>query len=155
MENVLNIVVFWAVYSVAVIIHFECVRRLIRVNMREDPEGLLKGAWHKAALPWIIGAWVLLSFDLLFFTPDRLGAYDGFIATGLAALSFGALMYYWGLSATIGSAVEPGHDHATEYTGNLMFVTCAMLVLFGVVCALRLCGVEIDIVKMWRLILIF
>lgn len=154
MEQALNVIIFWAVYLVAVIVHFECAHRLIRVGKRDDPEGLLKGAWHKAALPWIIGAWLLLSFDLLFFTPERLGAYDGFIAAGLAALSFGAVMYYWGYGATIGTAVEPTYDHATDYTNNLMFTTSIMLVLFGVVCALRLCGVEIDLIKAWQFLFI-
>lgn len=150
MEQALNVIIFWAVCLVAIIVHFECAHRLIKVNGRDDPEGSLKGAWHKAALPWITGAWLLLSFDLLFFTPERLGAFDGFIAAGLAALSFGAVMYYWGFGATIGTAVDPTYDHATDYTSNLMVTTCAMLVVFGVVCALRLCGVEIDVVKAWR-----
>lgn len=46
MENALNIVVFWAVYAVAVIIHVECVRRLFKVRKVKDPEGVLVGAWY-------------------------------------------------------------------------------------------------------------
>lgn len=46
MENALNIVVFWAVCAVAVIIHVECVRRLFKVRKVEDPEGTLVGAWY-------------------------------------------------------------------------------------------------------------
>ena len=35
-----------------------------------------------------------------------------------------------------------------------MFTTSIMLVLFGVVCALRLCGVEIDLIKAWQFLFI-
>jgi hypothetical protein len=117
MENALNIVVFWAVYAVAVIIHFECVRRLFKVRKVEDPEGVLVGAWHKASLPWILGA--------------------------------------WGFGAGLNPYLETTYDHATDYTNNLMFTSSAMLVLFGVVCGLRLCGVEIDVFNAWKHFIIF
>jgi len=39
MEQALNVIIFWAVYLVAVIVHFECTRRLIKVNGRDDPAG--------------------------------------------------------------------------------------------------------------------
>lgn len=155
MENALNIVVFWAVYAVAVIIHFECVRRLFKVRKIEDPEDTLVGAWYKASLPWILGAWSVQSLDVLFFTPDHLGAYDGLIAFGLAALTFGGLMYFWGFGAGLNPYLETTYDHATDYTNNLMFTSSAMLVLFGVVCGLRLCGVEIDIFNAWKHFIIF
>lgn len=46
MEQALNVIIFWAVYAVAVIIHVECVRRLFKVRKIEDPEGVLVGAWY-------------------------------------------------------------------------------------------------------------
>lgn len=137
------------------IIHFERLRRLFKVRKIEDPEGELVGAWYKASLLWLLGAWSVQSLDVLFFTPDRLGAHDALIAFGLAALTFGGLMYYWGFGAGLNPYLETTYDHAIDYTNNLMFTSSAMFVLFGVVCELRLCGVKIDVFNAWKLFVIF
>lgn len=46
MEQAHNVIIFWVVYFIAVVVYYECAHRLIIVNRKDDPEGLLMGAWH-------------------------------------------------------------------------------------------------------------
>lgn len=147
MMQALNVVLFWAVYAVAFIIQCKWYRNLELIGEIKSSDGREYTEWYKRALPWIIGSWALIATEMLFFAPAPLGAYDGVIAAGAAAMSFMWNIYTWGSDMSGDSSQTPS-AHASRFCGNLMFASAGVMVIFGIVSALRLCGFVFNIPTM-------
>lgn len=139
MEQALNVVLFWVAYIVAFIIQCKCYRKFELVGEIKSSDGREYAEWYRRALPWLIGSWALIATEMLFFAPSPLGAYDGVIAAGATAMSFMWNIYTWG-SDMSGDASQSPSAHASRFCSNLMFASVGVMVIFGVICALRLCG---------------
>ena len=147
MMQALNIVLFWAAYVVAFIAQCKWYRSLELIGEIKSSDGGEYAEWYKRALPWLIGSWALIATEMLFCTPSPLGAYDGVIAAGAAAMSFMWNIYTWG-SDMSGDASQAPDAHASRFCGNLMFASVGVMVIFGIVSALRLCGFAFNVPAM-------
>lgn len=147
MMQALNVVLFWVAYVVAFVVQCRWYRNLELINEIKSPDGREYTEWYKRALPWLIGSWALIATEMLFFAPSPLGAYDGAIAAGAAAISFMWNIYTWG-SDISGDASQTPSTHASRFCGNLMFASVGVMVVFGIVSALRLCGFTFNIPAM-------
>ena len=147
MMQALNVVLFWAVYAVAFIIQCKWYRKFELVGEIKSSDGREYTEWYKRALPWLIGSWALIATEMLFFAPAPLGAYDGVIAAIVAAISFMWNIYAWGSDMSSDASQTPG-THASRFCGNLMFASVGVMVIFGIVSALRLCGFTFNIPAM-------
>ena len=147
MMQALNVLLFWAVYAVAFIIQCKWYRNLELIGEIKSSDGKEYTEWYKRALPWIIGSWALIATEMLFFTPSPLGAYDGVIAAVAASMSFMWNIYTWGSDMSGDASQTPG-AHASRFCGNLMFASVGVMVVFGIVSALRLCGFTFNIPAM-------
>lgn len=147
MMQALNVVLFWVAYVVAFIAQCKWCRNLELINEIKSSDGGEYAEWYKRALPWLIGSWALIATEMLFFAPSPLGAYDGVIAAIVAAMSFMWNIYTWG-SEMSGDASQTPSTHASRFCSNLMFASAGVVVIFGIVSALRLCGFTFNIPAM-------
>lgn len=147
MMQALNVVLFWAVYVVVFVIQCKWYRNLELINEIKSSDGGEYAEWYKRALPWLIGSWALIATEMLFFAPSPLGAYDGVIAAVAASMSFMWNIYTWG-SDMSGDASQAPDAHASRFCGNLMFASVGVMVIFGIVSALRLCGFAFNVPAM-------
>lgn len=139
MAQALNVILFWVAYIVAFIVQCKWYRNLELIDEIKSSDGREYAEWYRRALPWLIGSWALIATEMLFFAPSPLGAYDGVIAAVAAAMSFMWNIYTWG-SDMSGDASQSPSAHASRFCSNLMFASVGVMVIFGVICALRLCG---------------
>lgn len=65
----------------------------------------------------------------------------------VAAISFMWNIYTWGSDMSSDASQTPG-THASRFCGNLMFASVGVMVIFGIVSALRLCGFTFNIPAM-------
>lgn len=147
MMQALNVVLFWAAYVVAFVVQCKWYRNLELINEIKSSDGREYAEWYKRALPWLIGSWALIATEMLFFAPSPLGAYDGVIAAIVAAISFAWNIYTWG-SDMSGDASQTPSVHASRFCSNLMLASAGVMVIFGIVSALRLCGFAFNIPAM-------
>lgn len=147
MMQALNVVLFWVAYVVAFIAQCKWCRNLELINEIKSSDGGEYAEWYKRALPWLIGSWALIATEMLFFAPAPLGAHDGVIAAIVAAISFMWNIYTWGSDMSSDASQTPG-THASRFCGNLMFASVGVMVIFGIVSALRLCGFTFNIPAM-------
>lgn len=147
MMQALNVVLFWVAYIAAFVIQCKWYRNLELINEIKSPDGREYTEWYRRALPWVIGSWALIATEMLFFAPVPLGAYDGVIAAIVAAISFAWNIYTWG-SDMSGDASQTSSAHASRFCSNLMFASTGVMVVFGIVSALRLCGFTFNIPAM-------
>lgn len=147
MMQALNVVLFWAAYVVAFAIQCKWYRNLGLIDEIKSSDGREYAEWYRRALPWLIGSWALIATEMLFFAPSPLGAYDAAIAAIAAAISFAWNIYTWG-SDMSGDASQTPSAHASRFCSNLMFTSAGVMVIFGIVGALRLCGFTFNIPAM-------
>lgn len=147
MMQALNVVLFWVAYVVAFIAQCKWYRNLELINEIKSSDGGEYAEWYKRALPWLIGSWALIATEMLFFAPSPLGAYDGVIAAIVAAISFMWNIYTWGSDMSSDASQTPS-VHASRFCSNLMFASAGVMVIFGIVSALRLCGFAFNIPAM-------
>lgn len=147
MMQALNVVLFWVAYVVAFVIQCKWYRNLELINEIKSSDGGEYAEWYKRALPWLIGSWALIATEMLFFAPSPLGAYDGVIAAIVAAISFMWNIYTWGSDMSSDASQTPS-VHASRFCSNLMFASAGVMVIFGIVSALRLCGFAFNIPAM-------
>lgn len=147
MMQALNVVLFGVAYVVAFVIQCKWYRNLELINEIKSSDGGEYAEWYKRALPWFIGSWVLIATEMLFFAPSPLGAYDGVIAAIVAAISFMWNIYTWGSDMSSDASQTPS-VHASRFCSNLMFASAGVMVIFGIVSALRLCGFAFNVPAM-------
>lgn len=147
MVQALNVALFWIAYIVAFIIQCKWYRKFELVGEIKSSDGREYAEWYRRALPWLIGSWALIATEMLFFAPSPFGAYDGVIAAIVAAISFMWNIYTWGSDMSSDASQTPS-VHASRFCSNLMFASAGVMVIFGIVSALRLCGFAFNIPAM-------